>query len=330
MRSRRTTQQEMAEVARRRLDLLSAELAAIREAGLPPNEAAAEAAAPAGTAPDATAPDGTAPDGDAPDGDGEGQHHGHGGPGRHARRPLGRAERTGGWLRDRLPPTLQGRVGLGLGHLAVVVVLVVAALGVTAWWALRADRGGTPVPAASRAVGGTVAPAGGAAAPGEPLIEPVVTPEEPVSETPAPLLVVDVAGKVRRPGIVTLEQGARVVDALEAAGGARRGVDLTALNLARLLTDGEQLLVGVTPPPGVAPPAAAAPTAGVEGPPSLVNINTATEAQLDDLPGVGPVTASAIVQWRTENGPFSAVDELIEVSGIGEATLAEMAPFVTL
>jgi competence protein ComEA len=68
----------------------------------------------------------------------------------------------------------------------------------------------------------------------------------------------------------------------------------------------------------------------VEGPPALVNINTATEAQLDDLPGVGPVTAAAIVQWRTENGPFSAVDELIEVSGIGEATLAEMAPFVTL
>ncbi len=62
----------------------------------------------------------------------------------------------------------------------------------------------------------------------------------------------------------------------------------------------------------------------------MVNINSATQAELEELPGVGPVTAAAILQWRTDNGPFSAVDELLEVSGIGDATLAEMAPFVTL
>jgi competence protein ComEA len=147
-------------------------------------------------------------------------------------------------------------------------------------------------------------------------------------------VVVDVAGKVRRPGIATLPIGSRVVDALEAAGGVRHGVDLTTLNLARLLVDGEQIVVGVPPPGGVAAPAASAAGgvaggAAVGGAP-MVNINSATQVQLEELPGVGPVTAQAILQWRTDNGPFTAVDELLEVSGIGDATLAEIAPFVTL
>jgi competence protein ComEA len=143
-------------------------------------------------------------------------------------------------------------------------------------------------------------------------------------------VVVDVAGKVRRPGIVRLPVGSRVVDAVEAAGGPRRGVDLSSLNLARVLVDGEQVVVGVPAPGGVAASAASTPDAagGPQG--ALVNINTATQAELETLPGIGPVTAQAILQWRTDNGAFSAVDELMEVSGIGEATLADMAPFVTV
>jgi competence protein ComEA len=147
------------------------------------------------------------------------------------------------------------------------------------------------------------------------------------------VVVVDVAGKVRRPGIVTLPVGARVVDAVTAAGGPRPGVRTTGLNLARVLVDGEQVLVGVPP---VAGPAAAAvgspgPTSGTAaGPAALVNVNTADQATLETLPGVGPVTAQAILAYRSENGPFSSVDELVEVSGIGEATLAEIAPHVTL
>jgi competence protein ComEA len=141
---------------------------------------------------------------------------------------------------------------------------------------------------------------------------------------------VDVAGKVRRPGIATLPLGSRVIDALEAAGGARPGIRLGTLNLARVLADGEQIVVGQPAPPGVAASAASAPTSGAAGSTPMVNINTASQAELEELPGVGPVTAQAILAFRTENGAFSAVDELLEVSGIGDATLAEMAPFVTL
>jgi competence protein ComEA len=141
-------------------------------------------------------------------------------------------------------------------------------------------------------------------------------------------IVVDVAGKVRRPGIATLPAGSRVVDALAAAGGPRRGVRTGSLNLARVLTDGEQIVVGLPAPSGVAASAASAPTSGAGTP--LVNINTATESELEELPGVGPVTAQSILDFRAENGTFTAVDELLEISGIGDATLAKIAPYVTL
>ena len=139
------------------------------------------------------------------------------------------------------------------------------------------------------------------------------------------------AGKVRRPGIVTLPIGSRVVDAIKAAGGPRKEVSLTVLNLARLLIDGEQILVGIPPPAGVAAPASSALGGAAAGSTAaLVNLNSATETDLDTLPGVGPVTAAAILQWRTDNGAFSSVDELLEVSGIGDTTLADIAPFVTI
>ncbi|QBR91657.1 ComEA family DNA-binding protein [Nocardioides euryhalodurans] len=228
-------------------------------------------------------------------------------PGRHASRRAGGPPRL-------LPEAVRGRVALGPAQLAVVAVLVALGLGVTAWWVVRGDPAPvTPVVP----VGG--APPAGLATPSE---GPAVAPSGEAA--PSATVTVDVAGRVRRPGIAVLVDGARVVDALEAAGGARPGVDLSGLNLARLLVDGEQVLVGV--------PAAAAPAPTVPGEPAgaLVNINTAGPEELETLPEVGPVTAAAIVTWREDNGGFTAVDELLEVDGIGEATLDAMAPFVTV
>jgi competence protein ComEA len=125
-------------------------------------------------------------------------------------------------------------------------------------------------------------------------------------------VVVAVAGKVHRPGLVRLPAGSRVDDALRAAGGATDPTAVGLLNLARRLVDGEQVLVGVDPPPGQ--PAAAGPVAG-----GLLDLNAATVEDLQSLPGIGPVLAQRIVDWRTENGPFASVDQLREVTGIGEA-----------
>lgn len=111
-------------------------------------------------------------------------------------------------------------------------------------------------------------------------------------------------------------------------------MDLSTLNLARVLIDGEQVLVGVE---AAVPPAAATegtpsatPGSTPGAPAALLNLNTATETELDTLPGVGPVTAQAILAWRTEHGSFSSVDELLEVSGIGEVTLEDLRPLVTV
>jgi competence protein ComEA len=245
-------------------------------------------------------------------------------PGRHSRRrPVPMSGRGVAWLQDRLPATLQGRVSLGVGHVAVLAVVAAVALAVTAYVTIRARPTVTPVPqahtspAAAPATRGTAGPGGPAGAP-------------PATETgPAASVVVDVAGKVRRPGVATLPAGSRVVDALREAGGARPGVDVTSLNLARVLVDGEQILVGVTPAPGIAASASAQPGAAA-GAGALVNLNTATLDQLDSLPGIGPVTARKIHDWRTAHGAFTAVDELLEVDGIGEKTLAELAPHLTL
>lgn len=221
-----------------------------------------------------------------------------------------------GWVEDRLPPALQGRVRIGAPQLSFVAVLVAAAMALLAWNVVRASDPGDLVPARSPVAAATPAA----------LVTPVGV-DDP-SPSAAAEVVVDVAGKVRRPGIVRLPVGSRVIDAITAAGGPRRGVDLIALNLARVLVDGEQVVVGIAAPPGVAASAAAVPGSSATG--ALVNVNTATQAELETLPGIGPVTAQAILQWRMENGAFTAVDELMEVSGIGEATLAEIAPHVTV
>jgi len=237
-------------------------------------------------------------------------------PGRHASRRPGRS------ISDALPPTLRGRVALGPAQLALVAALVAVGLGVTCWWVIRGDAHEVgAAPAVS-------APAAGLATPAVPVApESGSAPADP-GETGG-TVTVDVTGKVRRPGIAVLDPGARVIDALEAAGGARPGVDLTALNLARLLVDGEQIVVGVAAPTGVgASGTAPIPPEATTGP--LVNINTADHALLETLPDVGPVTAEAIIAWRTEHGGFTAIDELLEVDGIGDATLAELTPHVTV
>jgi competence protein ComEA len=154
----------------------------------------------------------------------------------------------------------------------------------------------------------------------------------PVSDqTQQPGLVVDVAGKVRRPGIVELPAGSRVIDALTAAGGPRPGVDTAGLNLARPLVDGEQIVVGLdvpAAPPVGGPPTTAGATAGATAVPASVDINTADQTELETLPGIGPVTAQSILAWRSENGLFASVEQLLDVSGIGEATLADIEPYV--
>jgi competence protein ComEA len=128
------------------------------------------------------------------------------------------------------------------------------------------------------------------------------------------VVVVDVAGKVRHPGIVRLPLGSRVDDAVRAAGGPLPGATYDGLNRARKLTDGEQVLVGVQPAAGSGPPGSA-----VDG---LVDLNAADVTTLDSLPGIGPVLAQKIVDWRTEHGRFASVDQLREVSGIGESKFA--------
>lgn len=376
MRSRRSRQEAAAEVARRRLELLGAELAGLRpdrpelpdpgrqdgpgepspaatgaggsgsgvaglgrageaEAGAVNADAGQARAVDAGPAeePDPESPTAA---GDSPPAAGapappvsEPGRRPVARPGRHARRGVGRAGAVAGWLTDRLPAPVSGRVQLGASHLTVVAVIVAASLAATCWWVLRADGRTQPVPVAAGRARSTPSA--------------LVTPSSPLpagaggSAMPAPsagpstTIVVDVAGKVRHPGIATLPLGARVVDALEAAGGVRKGVRLGSLNLARVLTDGEQVLVGVPAAAGVAASAAGAPTSGASGVAgTMVNINTAGQSELETLPGVGPVTAQAILQWRSDNGAFTSVDELLEVSGIGDATLAKIAPYVTL
>ena len=146
-----------------------------------------------------------------------------------------------------------------------------------------------------------------------------------ISTRPSPSgeVVVEVVGKVQHPAVVTLPAGSRVQDALEAVGGPKPGVDTSDQNLARVLGDGEQIRIGLEPagPQGATPQS----TAG-----GLIDINTASLEALQEIPGVGPVIAARIVTFREQNGGFRAVEELLEVSGIGEATFAQMQPMVTV
>ncbi|WP_068213823.1 ComEA family DNA-binding protein, partial [Rathayibacter tanaceti] len=131
-------------------------------------------------------------------------------------------------------------------------------------------------------------------------------------------LYVHVAGEVAAPGLYLLSPGARVADAVAAAGGFRESAERAAVNLARKLVDGEQIVV---PAAGAPPAASGGAASGDSAAGSVLSLSTATAAQLEELPEVGPSTAAKIVAYREENGPFTSVDQLLEVPGIGEKTL---------
>lgn len=170
----------------------------------------------------------------------------------------------------------------------------------------------------------------------------------PTSSTtakPTQPVVVSVVGLVHTPGLVTLAPGARIADALKAAGGVTDGADTIGLNMARQVGDGEQIVVGIAPVKGQPPALGSSVSSGSAAPGApgggshpdrpdkparaeAVNLNTATVQELDALPGVGPVTAAAIVAWRDANGKFTSVDQLAEVDGIGPARLEKLRPLV--
>ncbi|MFJ9115704.1 helix-hairpin-helix domain-containing protein [Streptomyces sp. NPDC102394] len=246
-------------------------------------------------------------------------------------RPAGDAwrARAGLAVRERLPLWLQTRCGLERRSVVALSVLLVvtAVLAVQHFWAGRPQSvrapevvraalpfgagktNGRPEPGASTSTG--AAGPGGTAVGGAEI-------------------VVDVSGKVRRPGIHRLPPGSRVTDALRAAGGVRSGTDLQGLNRARFLVDGEQVIVGgpaaPAPAPGPAGPVAGGPAGAAATAP--VSLNTATAEQLDTLPGVGPVLAQHIVDYRTRHGGFRSVDELREVNGIGDRRFADLRNLV--
>ncbi|WP_340685485.1 ComEA family DNA-binding protein [Amycolatopsis coloradensis] len=181
----------------------------------------------------------------------------------------------------------------------VVAVLIAVAVIVTGAIALFGHRPGaeTPPPLPSAKAAGDVPAAAGKAP-----------------------LVVSVVGRVLKPGLVTVPPGARVADALTAAGGAQPGTDLTGVNLARRLTDGEQVGVGVPVPAA----------AGTAAPPGKLDLNSATAEQLDTLPGVGEVMAKRIVDWRSGHGGFTSVEQLRDVEGIGESKYRKLREVVSV
>ena len=206
---------------------------------------------------------------------------------------------SGESLRDRLS-------GLSRGELVGLALLVLGVLAAAAFWYLRS----LPEPVDVRAL--RAAPPSGSATP---------------VATPAAILV-HVAGAVRKPGVYEFHEGDRVIDAIQAAGGATGRADFDGLNLAAPLTDGSQVAVPEHVSGAIGPGPAVGEAEGETG--ALVNVNTATTDQLEGLPGIGEVLAQAIVDYRTESGPFASVDQLEDVSGIGPSILEDIRDLVTV
>jgi competence protein ComEA len=193
---------------------------------------------------------------------------------------------------------------LSRGEIAGLIVVLVAVLsGAVLWYARSLPK---PVTIARAAPGGAS--------------------QESASPSPTVTIIVDVAGEVARPGVYEFDEGDRVIDAIERAGGQLPKADLSLLNLAAPLTDGTQILVPKAGPPGVVVPGGG--TVGSSG--GLININSASATELETLSGIGEVLAATIVEYREQNGPFASVDDLMDVSGIGPATLEEIRDQVTV
>ncbi|MGW1163862.1 helix-hairpin-helix domain-containing protein [Streptomyces sp. NPDC001153] len=236
-------------------------------------------------------------------------------------------ERVGPALRERMPVWLQARCGVERrGVVALAVVLVAAAVfAVQHFWAGRTESVTAPQVVRAKAPyakadtphaekEGDVKAGAGAGA----------------SAAPGGQIVVDVTGKVRNPGLQRLPAGSRVADALRAAGGVRPDVSTEGLNRARFLVDGEQVVVGASAGAAAPPGPSAGPASGPAGagPAAPVSLNTATADQLDALPGVGPVLAQHIIDYRTQHGGFRSVDELREVNGIGDRRFSDLRKLV--
>jgi len=144
---------------------------------------------------------------------------------------------------------------------------------------------------------------------------------------PANTIVVDVVGAVRKPGVYNFAQGARVIDAVRAAGGFTPEAESQAINLARPLVDGEQVVV---PKKGEAPTGAGGAGPSAQQPGGKVNINSATASDFEDLPGIGPVLAQKIVDYRDQHGPFRSIQDLMKVTGIGQKKFDSLQAYVTV
>ncbi|MFI2028907.1 helix-hairpin-helix domain-containing protein [Streptomyces buecherae] len=241
---------------------------------------------------------------------------------------------------ERLPLWFQGRCAVRPKALVAVVVVLLAAVAMAVhhFWTGRPETVSAPAeqPPAK--------PMSGRQQPGADT-RPTAARRAGADRT----VVVDVAGKVRAPGVRRLPAGSRVADAIEAAGGAKPGARLSELNRARVLVDGEQIAVGVRPGAGGAPVSGASSVGGngmpSTGAPGLsagsgveataggtagapVSLSTATAEQLDGLPGVGPVLARHILDYRDQHGGFDSVEELREVTGIGDKRFADLRPLV--
>ncbi|WP_443052580.1 helix-hairpin-helix domain-containing protein [Streptomyces sp. NBC_00299] len=248
--------------------------------------------------------------------------------------------RAGLALRERMPVWLQARCGLERRSVVALTVVLVLAAGfaVQHFWAGRAQSVRAPeVVRAAASYGGESQggqPQGGQPQGGASGSSTSAAVGASGAGATAAEIVVDVSGKVREPGIHRLPAGSRVADALRAAGGVRPGTKTDSLNRARFLVDGEQVIVGSPAAvPGAAPGTGAGTgTGGAAGagaaPSAPVALNTATVDQLDTLPGVGPVLAQHIIDYRTQHGGFRSVDELREVNGIGDRRFADLRNLV--
>src|SRR5215475_1223169 len=214
--------------------------------------------------------------------------------------------------------------GRAVKALAVVATIVVVVSAFLAW---RSRPAVVAVGASAPPVAIGAPPAAGA---------PTQSPTS-VSPNATAMLVIAVEGKVRHPGLVRVASGSRIADAIDAAGGPLPGTDLSFVNIAQKVVDGELIVIGETLPPGAAVPGAATlgggPGAGGGGsaaPGSPINLNSASAAELDTLPGIGPELAQRIIDYRTQHGAFHSIDELRNVSGIGDAKFAEIKDLVTV